>query len=98
MNASQIEKNVTSLAEVAIVDDYKCYNMNTRKFEHLLHRFFAQVCLNVDVFDDKGRRITPREWFVAPLPIIQKAIQYIISGDIVNWEYDSQLESFKSKR
>ncbi|CAM4349619.1 GIY-YIG nuclease family protein [Zobellia roscoffensis] len=85
------------MADVAIVDGYKCYNMNTQKFEHLLHRFFAQVCLNVDVFDEKGRRITPREWFVVPLPIIQKAIQYIISGDIVNWEYDSQLESLKEK-
>ncbi|WP_437368353.1 GIY-YIG nuclease family protein [Maribacter litoralis] len=86
------------MADVTIVDGYKCYNMNTRKFEHLLHRFFAQVCLNVDVFDDKGRRITPREWFVVPLPIIQKAIQYVISGEIVNWEYDSQLESLKEKR
>lgn len=86
------------MADVAIVDGYKCYNMNTQKFEHLLHRFFAQVCLNVDVFDDKGRRITPREWFVVPLPIIEKAIQHIISGDIVNWEYDSQLKSLKPKR
>ncbi|WKX75606.1 GIY-YIG nuclease family protein [Zobellia laminariae] len=85
------------MADVTIVDGYKCYNMNTQKFEHLLHRFFAEVCLNIDVFDDKGRRITPREWFVAPLPIIEKVIQLILSGDIIKWQYDSQLQTLKEK-
>ncbi len=77
------------MADVSIVDGYKCYNMNTQKFEGLIHRFFAEVCLNVDVFDDKGRRITPREWFVVPLPIIQKAFLLLQSGKIVDYKYDS---------
>jgi|26BtaG_2_1085354.scaffolds.fasta_scaffold00606_5 hypothetical protein len=77
------------MADVAIVDGYKCYNMNAQKFEALIHRFFAEVCLNVDIFDDKGRRITPREWFVVPLPIIQKTIILITTGEIVNYKYDS---------
>ena len=85
------------MSDVAIVDGYKCYNMNTQKFEHLLHRFFAEVCLNIDVFDDKGRRITPREWFVVPLPIIDKVIQLIISGDIINYKYDSTNEVLLKK-
>ncbi|CAM3357479.1 GIY-YIG nuclease family protein [Zobellia roscoffensis] len=85
------------MADVSIVDGYKCYNMNAQKFEHLLHRFFAEVCLNVDVFDDKGRRITPREWFVVPLPIIEKVIQLILSGEIIKWKYDSQLQTLKEK-
>ncbi|MEP0212157.1 MAG: GIY-YIG nuclease family protein [Cellulophaga sp.] len=85
------------MSDVAIVDGYKCYNMNTQKFEHLLHRFFAEVCLNIDVFDDKGRRITPREWFVVPLPIIDKVIQLILSGDIINYKYDSTNEVLLKK-
>lgn len=77
------------LADVDIIASYKTYNLEAQKFEHLIHRFFAEVCLNIDINDDKGRRITPREWFVVPLPIIDKVIQLILSGDIVNYKYDS---------
>jgi hypothetical protein len=76
-------------ADVIIVSGFKCYNMNTHKFEQLIHRFFSDVCLNVDVFDDKGKRITPREWFVAPLPLIEQAIDLLITGEILNYKYDS---------
>ncbi|MBC5837563.1 GIY-YIG nuclease family protein [Flavobacterium muglaense] len=76
------------MAEVHIVSTYKCYNVNPHKFEQLLHRFFAEVCLNIDIHDDKGRRITPREWFVVPLPIIDKVIELILSGEIVEYKYD----------
>jgi len=81
------------MAEVQIVSTYKCYNLNPQKFEQLIHRFFAEVCLNVDIHDDKGRRITPREWFVAPLPIIEKVIDLILKGDIVNFKYDVENKS-----
>lgn len=76
------------MADVQIISTYKCYNLNPHKFEQLLHRFFAEVCLNVDIHDDKGRRITPREWFVAPLPIIDKAIELILIGQIIDYKYD----------
>ena len=45
--------------------------------------------LRIDIHDTKGRRLTPREWFVIPLPIINEAIDLILSGDIVNYRYDS---------
>ncbi|MAL59703.1 MAG: hypothetical protein CMC14_06625 [Flavobacteriaceae bacterium] len=76
------------MADVDVVASYKTYNLNAQKFEHLIHRFFAEVCLNIDINDDKGRRITPREWFVVPLPIIDKVIQLILSGEIVKYKYD----------
>ena len=75
-------------ADVHLLDKYACYNMDAQKFEHLIHRFFADVCLNVDVFDDKGKRITPREWFVVPRPIIDKVVTLILNGDIVKYKYD----------
>lgn len=77
------------MSDVEVIATYKCYNVNVHKFEKLLHRFFAEVCLNVDIHDDKGRRITPREWFVAPFGIIDKAIDLILNGEIVNFKYDS---------
>jgi len=80
------------LADVRIVMTYKCYNMNPQKLEQLLHNFFGRSCLNVDVFDKEGRRHTPREWFIAPLEVIEQTIKLIISGEIVKFRYDSYLE------
>jgi hypothetical protein len=76
------------LADVRIVMAYKCYNMNPQKFELLIHNFFGAACLNVDVFGKDGKRYTPREWFIAPLDIIERAIHLIISGEIVKYRYD----------
>ena len=80
------------MAEVRIIMTYKCFNMNTHKLELLLHNFFGSSCLNVDVFDSLGNRHTPREWFIAPLDIIEQAVQLIISGEIVKYRYDGEKE------
>ncbi len=80
------------MAEVRIVMTYKCFNMNTHKLESLLHNFFGSSCLNVDVFDNLGNRHTPREWFIAPLDIIEQAVHLIISGEIVKYRYDGEKE------
>ena len=80
------------MADVRIVMAYKCYNMNPQKLEQLLHNFFGYSCLNIDVFDKDGNRHTPREWFIAPLSIIEQAIHYIISGEIIYYKYDSTRE------
>ena len=57
-----------------------------------MHNFFGKWCLNIDVFDGDGQRHTPREWFIAPLHIIEQAIQLIISGEIVKYRYDGERE------
>lgn len=80
------------MADVGIVVIYKCYNLNPQKFELLIHTFFGAACLNIDVFDGKGNRFTPREWFVAPLDVIEKTVHLIISGEIVNYKYDCDNE------
>lgn len=85
------------MADVRIVMTYKCYNMNPQKFEQLIHNFFGNSCLNIDVFDKDGNRYTPREWFIAPVGIIDQAIHLIISGDIVKHRYDSRNEEIVSR-
>lgn len=80
------------MAPVSEIASYQCFNLNPQKLELLLHTFFASVCLNVDVFGGDGQRYTPREWFVAPLQVINQAIELLISGDIVNYRYDSDLQ------
>ena len=80
------------MATVEIVMAFRCFNMNPQKLEQLLHTFFGSACLNVDVFDNEGRRHSPREWFIAPLDIINLAIDFMINGDIVNYKYDAEKE------
>lgn len=87
-----IQEPTYLMADVRIVMTYKCYNMNPQKFEQLIHNFFGNSCLNIDVFDKDGNRYTPREWFIAPVGIIDQAIHLIISGDIVKYRYDSTNE------
>jgi hypothetical protein len=74
--------------DVKKIAAYKVYNRNADKLESLIHRFFAETCLNVDLFDKKGHRITPREWFVIPFEIIEEAIELILNENIINYEYD----------
>ncbi len=58
-------------SDVKKIATYDVYNRNADKLESLLHRFFARACLNVDLFDKKGQRITPREWFVVPFEVME---------------------------
>lgn len=84
-------------ADVIKVSSYACYNRNADKLELLLHKFFAETCLNIDVEIDKGKRITPREWFVVPFEEIERAIELILSEQIVNYKYDAQNEQIVLK-
>lgn len=85
-NAS--EEPTYLMAPVKVIAVFECYNLNPQKFELLLHTFFGKACLNVDVFDKTGKRFSPREWFVAPLHIIEAAANMLINGEIVNYRYD----------
>lgn len=85
------EKDPTYLmAQVQLITSWKCYNMNPQKLEQLLHNFFGKSCLNIDIFDAQKRRHTPREWFVAPIEVIEQAIELIISGEIIKYHYNTE--------
>lgn len=73
------------MAPVNYIAGWKCYNMNPQKFEQLIHNFFGNSCLEIDVFDGKGKRYTPREWFIAPIAVIEQTIELIINGKVINY-------------
>ena len=77
MDITQIEKNLSKLIK----------NLNEETFIYDL-----LSCLEIDVFDEKGIRHTPREWFIVPIEAIEQAITLIISGEIVNYRYDKEEE------
>ena len=80
------------MAEVEIVAIYECFNMNSQKLEQLLHKFFGKVSLDIEIFDNNGKNYRPREWFIAPLELIDEAVGLIVSGSIINYMYDDSLE------
>lgn len=87
-------KNATKEAtylydDVAIVAKYSCYNINIQNFENLLHRLFASVCLDIDLYDASGKRFIPREWFVLPIDVLNEAIELFINGGIINYRFDN---------
>jgi len=84
-------------ADVKKIATYKVYNRNADKLEGLLHRFFANVCLDIDLFNEKGQRLNPREWFVVPFEVIEEAIQLILNENIVYYEYDTETKRIKLK-
>lgn len=77
------------MAPVKTVSVYQCYNMNTQKFENLIHTFFGNACLDVEIADLEGKTCKPREWFIAPLASIELAIKLLINGEIVHYRYDT---------
>jgi hypothetical protein len=84
-------------SDVKNLKAWKVYNRNADKLENLLHRFFANTCLDIDLFNEKGQRLNPREWFVVPFEVIEETIQLILNENIVNYEYDTELKRIKLK-
>ena len=78
------------LADVEIVANFKLANINRKRLESLLHRFFATARLDFELKDRFGFQVEPREWFLVPLPVIEEAIQKLMDGTIENFRYDPE--------
>jgi hypothetical protein len=78
------------LAPVHPVRTYDAIDMNTNKFENLMHRFFAEARLDIEIKDRFGKPFRPREWFLLPLSVIEKAIRMLLDGSIIRYRYDAK--------
>ncbi len=76
------------LADVEIVASYELYNINRIRLENLIHRVFDSAQLNVEIKDRFGKLVTPREWFLVPLFIVDEAVARIKDGTITQYTYD----------
>lgn len=83
------------MAPVKIVAEFKTYNMNTQKFEDLLHKFLGQCQISIDVYDNNGTRHTPREWFQVPYEVIEQAVKLIVTEEVVNYRYDRNTKTIQ---
>ncbi len=78
------------MAAVHPVKAYRVVNMSSLKIENLLHRFFGDARLNIEIIDRFGKPCRPREWFSVSLETVQRAIEMLIDGSIVDYQYDRQ--------
>ena len=85
---SAVDDPTFLMAPVRPVMSYEAINLNANKFENIVHRFFAEARLDIEIKDRFGKPIRPREWFLLPLPVIQRAIPMIIDGSILRHRYD----------
>jgi hypothetical protein len=67
------------MSKVKTVEAFKVFNINPHKLENLIHKFFQDSCLNIDIIDSKGNTYKPREWFIVPLDVIAETIDLITS-------------------
>ena len=83
------------LADVEVVATYKLSDINRSKLENLLHRFFAAARLDLEIADRFGNPVKPREWFLAPLQVIDEVVRRIRDLSIVDFEYDPETASLR---
>ncbi|MFV0297039.1 MAG: GIY-YIG nuclease family protein [Hyphomicrobiaceae bacterium] len=76
------------MAQVEVVATYELYNINQTRLENLIHRIFGTAQLDIEIPDRFGRPVTPREWFLVPLFVIDEAVQKIKDGTITKFRYD----------
>lgn len=75
----------------------KLHNLNRIKLENIFHRVFASAQLNISIQDRFGNPVQPREWFLVPLNVIDQAVQYVMDGTIVDYEYDPSFAELKRR-
>ena len=75
------------MAKVEVVATYELFNLNRSKLEKVLHRFFHDARLKIEIKDRFNNPVTPKEWFCVPLDVIEQAVNMIKDGSIVNHSY-----------
>lgn len=75
-------------APVHLLMTIQLHGVSSQRFEALVHRFLGEVRLDLSVTDAEGRSFRPREWFLAPLDVIERVVAMIADGSIVRHRYD----------
>lgn len=76
------------MADVEIVATYELFNINRKKLETLIHRFFDNAKMEIQIKDRFGNPVVPREWFLVPLFVIDEVVEKIKDRTIGEYRYD----------
>ncbi|MCP4597874.1 GIY-YIG nuclease family protein [Neptuniibacter sp.] len=81
------------MADVEVVATYQLFNINRTKLEKLIHRFFEEAKLDIEIKDRFGNPVAPQEWFLVPVTVIDEAVAKITDQSISNFKYDPESAS-----
>ncbi len=85
------EKFATYLcAPVQVAAKAKVVNLSSHGLEQLVHAVFAKARLDIEITDSEGQIKKATEWFSAPWPSIEHALQLIASDQIQFYEYNPE--------
>nr|WP_210286157.1 GIY-YIG nuclease family protein [Hansschlegelia beijingensis] len=76
------------MAPVEVVATYKLAGIDRKRLEAIFHRVFAASRLDLAIPDRFGGSARPREWFLAPLPLIDEVVARIRDSSITGMSYD----------
>ena len=86
------------MAEVETVASYQLFNIKSTKLEALIHRFFESARLDVTITDEVGKPVSPQEWFLVPLHVIEEFVEKLQAGTIQKYTYDPSSASLVNNR
>ena len=90
---SLLKAYMEPMADVEVVATYELFNINRKKLEALIHKFFNNARLDIQIEDRFGNPIVPREWFLVPLFVIDDVVKKIREKTITDYEYDTDSAS-----
>lgn len=76
------------MAPVEIVADYRIFNIKASAVESMLHQAFSSVRLDLSQVGIDGGQKAPSEWFMAPLEVINHAIELLAAGALAGVRFD----------
>jgi len=81
------------MAPVDVVATYKLAGIDRKRLEAIFHRVFTASRLDLAIPDRFGGSTRPREWFLAPLPVIDEVVNRIRDGSITTLTYEPSTAS-----
>lgn len=85
------------LAGVEVVATFELIDINRTKLENLFHKIFDGARLDLTIRDRFGKPVSPREWYLVPLPVINEVVAKIIDGSITKYLYDPKSASLVAR-
>jgi hypothetical protein len=84
------------MSPVKIVASYKLTGeYQPLKVESLIHHFFNNAKVDLEIIDNLGRVYIPDEWYSAPIEAIEEMVNRIDDRSIVEYYYDNKTQQIK---
>lgn len=106
VTTDMVERRITNaetdptylMTPVKIVANYKLTGeYQPVKVESLIHRFFADAKVDLEIIDGSGMSYVPDEWYSVPIEIIEEAIDRIGDKSIIDFYYHSDSQRIEKR-